>query len=307
MMRVDRFGMKGLLLPLLLAASASLAGCGGPQKDPNVGDDSSLLKDDQHDPPPAAAAELAEAQKLIDAGKFAEAKEHVDKASAIDPKSGQVLFAKAVVAEGLGDAAAAEASYKAALAADPGMVNAAQNLSAIYLGEPARPDEAIKMLNDVLAKAPGDIGLRQNLAYAYSLKKDVESASKQYDMILSTKGGDTPQIRIAFAGVLLDAKLNERAAEQLKKVLAVTEDDVGKLVTVGRLLQIAGAHGDCVSAFGRAIKIKADEPGLFTRRGMCRQELKDEAGAKADFEAALKIDPKFAPAQKMLDELKKKK
>lgn len=307
MMRVDRFGMKGLLLSLFIAASASLVGCGGPQKDPNTGDDTDLLKDDQGAPKPEAAAELAEAQKLIEAEKFAEAKERVQKASAIDPQNAQVIFYAGVVEEGLGDAAAAEASYKKALAADPKFTEAAQNLAAIYLSDPARPDEAIKLIKDALSKAPADVGLLQNLAYAYTLKKDVEKASKVYEAILATKGGDTPQVRIAYAALLLEAKLHERAGEQLKKVLAATEDDVKKLVTVGMLLKDAGAYGDCVSAFGRAIKLKADEPGLLTRRGMCRQELKDEAGARADFEAALKIDPKFAPAQKMLDELKKKK
>jgi tetratricopeptide (TPR) repeat protein len=32
------------------------------------------------------------------------------------------------------------------------------------------------------------------------------------------------------------------------------------------------------------------------RRGVCRHELNDEAGAKADYDAALKLDPNFAAA-----------
>jgi hypothetical protein len=45
----------------------------------------------------------------------------------------------------------------------------------------------------------------------------------------------------------------------------------------------------------KAIKLKADAD-LLTRRGQCKSEARDHAGAVADFEAAIKLDEKFAPA-----------
>jgi Tfp pilus assembly protein PilF len=50
-----------------------------------------------------------------------------------------------------------------------------------------------------------------------------------------------------------------------------------------------------VSTLDRAIQ-KRGTPDSHTRRGVCRHELKDEAGAKSDYEEALKIEPKYAPA-----------
>jgi Flp pilus assembly protein TadD len=302
MKRVARFGIKGLLAAGIFAIASSSAGCGtGAEatKDPVLTADPPL-GEDASGPKGASATELQRGKTYIENEKYGDAKEHLQKAMDLDPSSSQAMFYFAVAEEGLGDAAAAEASYKKALAADPKFAEAAQNLAALYLRDPARPDEAIKLLNDALAKVPGDIGLLQNLAFAYVLKKDVENASRQYEAILAKKGGDTPQVRLAYAELLLEAKLRDRAAEQLKKVLAGTEEDASKLVTVGRLLAAAGAYGDCVGAFTRAIAIKADDPGLFMRRGRCRQELKDEGGARADFESALKIDPKFVPAHYQL-------
>ena len=88
----------------------------------------------------------------------------------------------------------------------------------------------------------------------------------------------------------------ERAAEQLKKALDGSKDDAALLVTLGRMLGSAKAFGDCVRALDRAIKIKATDPEWFVRRGTCKHQLKDDDGEQSDYEAALKIDARFAPA-----------
>jgi Flp pilus assembly protein TadD len=83
---------------------------------------------------------------------------------------------------------------------------------------------------------------------------------------------------------------------QLKKALDATKDDPAMLASVGRLLGGVKAFGDCVRAFDRAIKLKGDEAELYVRRGTCKHDLSDEEGAQGDFRAAMKVDPKFAPA-----------
>ncbi len=192
------------------------------------------------------------------------------------------------------DLPGAEESYKKALALDGRLIEAATNLSAIYLEDPPRPDEAIAVLQAAQAKSPGDARLSQNLAFALGLKGDVAGASKQYDDALAK--GDDAMVRFAYGTMLFEHKELEKAAEQLKKALAGAKDDAPLLVTLGRMLGGSKAYGDCVTAFDRAIKIKATEPEWFVRRGTCRHEIKDEAGAQSDFQAAIKVDPKFAAA-----------
>jgi len=41
---------------------------------------------------------------------------------------------------------------------------------------------------------------------------------------------------------------------------------------------------------------KKPTPEPYVRRGACKKELKDNAGAQADYEQAIKLDAKYAPA-----------
>jgi len=77
-----------------------------------------------------------------------------------------------------------KAKYKAALALKPSLVKASQNLASIYLEDPPRPDDAIPLLRKALEVDPSDPIILENIAYAYGLKKDVEKASKAYELAL---------------------------------------------------------------------------------------------------------------------------
>lgn len=255
------------------------------------------------DPPPGAAegASAGEAASELSRGiayakseRYQEAKSHLEKAILANPRSVEAAFYLALSAEKTDDRPGAEANYKRALAIDPAFAEAAENLAALYLDEPARPDEAIALLTVVLAKAPGNAHLLTNLAYAYSLKGDPVSAAKQYEAALAK--GEDANLRFRYGQALLEAKQPEKAGEQLRKALAGTGDDAPTLATLGRLLAFSKSFADCVTAFDRAIKLKPGDPEWYVRRGTCRHELKDDVGAKADYEAAIKADPKFAAA-----------
>jgi tetratricopeptide (TPR) repeat protein len=192
----------------------------------------------------------------------------------------------------LGDKKNAEGFYKKALAADPSMVEAATNLAAMYLEDPARPDEAIAVLSKAVEKVPDDVSLNQNLGYAYGIKRDYANAGKAYERALSK--GENKDIRFAYGVLLFEADDMAKAAEQLKKAAEQTTD-APTLVTIGRMLGKAGAYAECVKAFDAAIKTKQD-PEWLVRRGTCKHELNDEPGARGDYEAAIKADPKFAAA-----------
>jgi Flp pilus assembly protein TadD len=279
---------------LAAAAALSLAACAGapPPKDPPL----------TADPPlgggvgPTEAASQTEVQRgiaFLKNEKYEDARTHFELALSTQPKNAEASYYLGVCKEKGGDRAGAEAAYKDALAANPGLVEAAGNLSALYLDDPPRPDEAVAVLKDALAKTPGDVTLLRNLAYAYTLKHDVENASRQYDAALAK--GDSVDLRFAYGTMLFENKQPGKAAEQLEKALAGTGDDAAMLVTLGRMLGGAGAFGRCVEAFDRALKLKAIDPEWFVRRGTCRHEIKDDAGAEADYQQAIKVDPKFAP------------
>lgn len=279
------------------AALVALAACGGgaePPKDPPLTADPPLSSSGTSGAEEGAATtELQRGIGFIKAEKYEEAKSHLEAAMKTRPSS-EASFYMGVALEKTGDRKGAEASYKEALKIDPQMADAAANLAALYLDDPPRPDEAIALLKGATEKVPNDARLRQNLAYAYSLKGDVEGASKQYDAALAK--GEDAQIRFAYGTMLFEAKQPEKAAEQLKKALVGVKDDAPLLVTLGRMLGATKSYAECVTALDRAIKIKATDPEWFVRRGTCRHGLKDEPGAREDYEGAIKVDPKFAPA-----------
>lgn len=241
----------------------------------------------------AAETELQRGIAYIKNEKYDEAKGHLEKSLSAKPTA-EAAYYLALSKEKLGDRAGAEVSYKRALEIDGKFVEAAANLSALYLDEPARPDQAITVLEDTVKKVPDDARLRQNLALAYVMKGNIDAASKQYDAALAK--GENAQLRFAYGTMLMDAKQPDKAAKQLAKVIDSARDDAALLVTVGRLLGQAKAYGDCVRAFDAALKLKSTDPEWYVRRGVCRHELADEPGAQADYESAIKVDPKFAPA-----------
>jgi tetratricopeptide (TPR) repeat protein len=270
-----------------------LAGCSAPQApppepltaDPPLGSTSADTG--------AADTELERGMAYLKNNRPEDAKTHLEKSLELKP-SADAHYYLGLAKEKLNDKPGAIESYKKALEIDGKLAEAAANLGAIYLDDPPRPDEAIAVLTAGLAKSPGDPRLGQNLAYAYGLKGDVPSSSKQYDSVLAK--GDDAMVRFAYGTMLFEHKELDKAAEQLKKALAGLKDDAPLLVTVGRMLGGSKAFGDCVTAFDRAIKLKATEPEWFVRRGTCRHEIKDESGAQDDFKAAIKVDPKFAAA-----------
>jgi Flp pilus assembly protein TadD len=281
------------LAAALALATLALPACSEPPPKPPV-----LTAD----PPLESAASDGAVQTELERGiayikneKFAEAKEHFRKAIAIKPTPTAWSYL-GVASERTNDRAGAEDAYKNALKLDPGFVEAAQNLSALYLDDPARPDDAIALLKAALAKTndKDSAKLLQNLAYAHGLKGDLDAADKAYEAALAK--GEDAQIRFAWGALLHDKKQDARAVEQLKKAVDGAKDDVALLVSAGRLLGATKAYGDCVKAFDHAISVKSTDPEWYVRRGTCKHELKDEAGAQKDYEAATKVDPKFAAA-----------
>ncbi len=236
--------------------------------------------------------EVQRAIQYIKNSSFDEAKAHAEKALAEKPDHPEANFLMGVAVEHLGDKKAAEEWYKKAIKLDPSLVDASLNLGALYLDPPPRPDEAIAVLKAAAEKAPDAFDVQTNLAYAYALKNDYANASKAYDAALAKK--EDVDTRFAYGALLLDAKEIPRATEQLRKALEGTKDPV-LAAKLGHLFGEAAAWADCVRAFDMAITAKKDADTLV-RRGLCKHGAKDETGAREDYDAATKVDPKYATA-----------
>jgi tetratricopeptide (TPR) repeat protein len=244
-------------------------------------------------------AELDRAVVAIKANDFRSAKAALDQALQKNPKNGAASYYMGVALENLGDKTGAEQRYKDAMRDAPEVTEAAINLGALYL-DASRWDEALEVTKKGLARRSDDPGLHANMAMALRGKGDKEGAAAHYEQAVRVVG-DNADLRYAYGSLLLEMGNKQRATTELKAAMGAAGGNRALLASIGRMLGAAGAFADCVAALDRAIDA-ADDAELRVRRGLCRHSLGDEGGARRDFEAAIKLNAKFAPAHYYLGE-----
>lgn len=288
--RTMRWGL-GLLVGLVAAGGCSPA---APADDPLVADP----PEGEGEGGPATGSDLDRGVAYIKNEKYEEAIPYLKKASEADPRSATAAFYLAIAHERTGKPKAAEEGYKTALALDGKLVEAAQNLSALYLDEPPRADLAIGVLNKGLETAPDNPALLQNLAYAHGLKGNIDAASEQYEKLL--KLSEDPEVRFAYGAMLFDNKRVDASIPHLKKAAEAQATSSATVATIASMMGHAKQFGECVALFDRVLAregAKKDETAEWlVRRGTCKHELGDEKAASADYEAAISASAGYAPA-----------
>ena len=282
-MKLAKLGGK-LLLGLALSA------CGGSAPPPKNQDDPPPPLDGE-DVAPASNAKVQEGIKAIQAEDFAKAKAVLTEARGSAPQDPQAAFYLGVAHEGLGEFDAAKKHYAEALSLDEKLTEASVNLSALLL-EGKDPEGALAVVDAALKHAGKDARLLMNRALAFEASGKAAEAVSAYGAAVAA-APDKLELRYAYAELLAQAGQRDQAVAQLARVKEAS--DVRLLAAAGNLFGKLKAFPECVAALDKAIAVKA-APGLHVRRGVCRHELKDDAGAKKDYDAAVALDAKFAPA-----------
>lgn len=273
----------------------SIAACGGSQKpppDPDLIADP-VASDEAGVEQGAARNDYQRALAYIDKERWDEAKLLLVRVTTTSPDNADAHTYLGLVLEKQNDPAGAEKSYLAALALKPGHIMAAVNTSGMYLtAKPPRVDDALEILNKAIAVVPDDPALLQNLGHARAAKGDVAGSAKAFQAAITK--GDSVDLRLALANVYFDAKQFDQAVPHAKKVLELNKDNVKIFANVGFMFEYGKAFNECVTAFDRALKLKADEPDWLLRRGRCKHELGNEDGALEDYSASVRVKPNFA-------------
>lgn len=274
----------------------ALAACGSPPA-PTTPDNPPPLDD-----PPAAkpqeGAAVAPSNELVKQGMdaiqkqdFEGAKKVLGEAASKDPKDPQAAFYLGVALDGSGDVAGAMAQYKKALELDPKLVEAAVNLSGAQY-EQKDAAGALATTEKGLKANPKSPELLVNRALSLEALGKKEEAMSAYGAAVKARPDDA-QLRITYAEYLTAAGKREEALSELRAVQNV-EDQVLLAALATRFGRLK-AYPDCIATLDKAIKAKP-EADLHVRRGVCRHGFGDDAGAQADYDAALKLNPNFAPA-----------
>lgn len=294
-MKLSPFGSTTVLYVLWLA----LAGCGGETPPAQSADNPPPLDDAPADgAKPKPGAVEAPSSELVKRGMdaiqkqdFAGAKVTLSEAVSKDPKDPQAAFYLGVALDGLGDTPGAVAQYKQALALDPKLVEAAVNLSGAQY-EQKDAAGALATAEQGLKANPKSAELLLNRALSLEALGKKAEAMDAYGAAVKARPDDA-QLRITYAEYLAAASKRDEALSELRAAQNV--DDPTLLAALGVRFGRLKAFPDCIAALDKAIKLKA-APDLHVRRGVCRHDFGDDAGAQADYDAALRLDANFAPA-----------
>lgn len=280
--------LTSLMFVLLLSACGGVTPAKNPDGDPPPLDDP---KGNSSPTTPASSPKVKDGMDAIAAGDFAKAREILSAAVTEAPNDPQAAFYLGVALENGGDVKGAREQYERALSLDGKLSEAAVNLSALLL-DANDGKRALAVVQAAIKHAPTHPMLLMNRALALEATGDTAAAVAAYGQAVKAQP-DNLELRYAHAELLLGAGKKDEALAELRKVGAGAD---GKLVAaVATLFGKLGAFADCVGALDKIIG-KSPQADLHTRRGVCRHELKDEPGAKSDYDAAIKLDPKYAPA-----------
>jgi len=240
----------------------------------------------------AAHPDEAEAYALLGSVKLAQADAEaavaaLEKATTLDPKNGDyqrqlgdaygVSAQKASIFSMPGWAKKCRLAYEKAVELDPTNLNARNSLMGFY------------------QQAPGIAGGGMDKAYAQAAE---------------IKKLDPVRGRVAYATLYVAEKKYDQAFAEFDAVLKDDPSNYLGLYQLGRLAAMSGQRvDDGIGALKRCLTLTPSigSPGHAAaqwRLGNLLEKKNDPAGARAAYEAALKIDPNFKQAADSLKKLK---
>ena len=161
---------------------------------------------------------------------------------------------------------------------------------------------------------PGNVDFHQSLFEYYRQAPGIAGGGtdKAVGEATAMKKIDPMRGRIAFATLYTGEKKFDQALAEFDEVLKSNPDDYAALYQVGRLAAVSGQFVDRgVTSLRRCLELPpptvTNIPGHAAaqwRLGNLLEKKSDLAGARAAYEAALKLDPNFGPAAEALKTLK---
>jgi tetratricopeptide (TPR) repeat protein len=277
---------------------------------------------------PAAAAaaggadDFAAARALYETHRPAEAQQAFEKLAAADPRNPDVHHYLGQLANRRNDPGTALRHFEAAVAAAPragrhqhGLGDALGRLAqqAPVFSKFGLAKKCLAAYQRAVELEPDNVDFRLSLFEFYRQAPGIagggfDKAAAQAEAI---KRLDPVRGRIAFATLYAGEKQYDRAFAEFDEVLRAHPDDFAALYQIGRLATVTGQQIDRgIAALRRCLTLPAPAapptPGHASahwRLGLLLEKKSDRAGARAAYEAALRLDPQFNPAATALQKL----
>lgn len=200
-----------------------------------------------------------------------------------------------------GDAQDAVALYEDALSVDAHDVDASKRLASLLI-DLGSVDRALAVAHRALAIAPGDGDLWLSFGAAWERMGDEPRASDAFGHAVEAfrrvakLHEDDARFRLRFARALIARGDVEAARAELGAVVALAEGDADLLAEAALAFTAAGEPKRCISALDDALEESSSIDArrralLLADRARCKFAAHDLAGARADANASLALDP----------------
>lgn len=283
-------------LALVVAVGWGALGCSGGQSQAQSPNPVDLLEPSDDEVAEASSGEVQKGVDALRAQNFEKARDILAKAHTDQPNDPQAAFYYGVALEGLGDLPGAIDAYRKALALEPKLTEASQNLSAALVEE-GDAQGALEVANAGLKHRPDDAGLLANRALALEAAGSSEALAAYAKALEKAPGNGS--LRFNYASALAQADQREQAIAQLKKI---PTDDPEFASAVATTFYQLKAFDECIAVLDKTLG-RAPSADLHVRRGACRQGKDDKSGALSDYQTAVKLDGSFAPGHYYLGRL----
>jgi tetratricopeptide (TPR) repeat protein len=177
----------------------------------------------------------------------------------------QALYTHAVAAHRQGNLAAAEEGYLRLLAAEPGNPQICHPLG-VLRAQQGRVDEALALLESVVAQCPADTGVLKDYAMVLAGAGHNDAALAAFDRALALAPGDGELVQLRIEA-LLRLKRHAEVLAATDAALAVQPSSVILLHQRGLALAGLGRHADAESCFARVLALKPDSDAALYDRG----------------------------------------
>ena len=211
------------------------------------------------------------AQQIVEmagSGNVDDARALLDKSLAENPRSADLLVARAMFEFQKDELAAANRSLDAALAIDPNNVRAVL-LKCSLLSQSGRNDDALLLLDRAILLNPGVEQLYRARAASRKLADDKEGALADLDIVLD-RDPTNAQVRIEQIKLLTSLKRTDDAIAAAKAYREADPESVTAINLVANTLAVADKNGEALQYIDEALAIEpnADSYIVMLRSGV---------------------------------------
>ena len=231
-------------------------------------------------------------------GDAARAREPIQKVLGAKPDHLPSLYLSGLIDLRLGSLAAAEEQLRKVVAQVPNEVSARRALAATYLrmGQPTR---AIDTIEPALERAPDDPVTLRVAAEAYLASRNVGKASRYYERANAIdKGNVGSQVRLAQVRIATGD-----TARAFKDLEVLSESDASQYQADLALVSAHLRRGEFDQALQAANRLEQKQPKnplSYNVKGTVYAAKRDFKSARANYEKALQVDPKYFTAARNL-------